>query len=185
MKFQLKSLFKPAGDQKRAINEILESFSHNQDEIVLLGATATGKTFTVANIIQKIQKPTFVFCHNKTLAGQLYAEFKSFFPNNRVEYFVSNFDFYQPEAYMPKTDTYIDKTATSNSEIEMMRLSAMNALVSRPDTIVVCSVASIYGTFDPKKYKSMFFELKINQKISRKELLTALVKRGYRRNDYD
>ena len=185
MKFQLESPFKPAGDQKRAINEIMEKFLHNQNEVVLLGATATGKTFTVANIIQKIQKPTFVFCHNKTLAGQLYAEFKSFFPNNRVEYFVSNFDFYQPEAYMPKTDTYIDKTATSNSEIEMMRLSAMNALVSRPDTIVVCSVASIYGTFDPKKYKSMFFELKVDQKISRKELLAALVKRGYRRNDYD
>ena len=138
--FDLVSKFSPRGDQEKAIKELSEGITKgNKRYQVLLGATGTGKTFTISNVIKNVNKPTIVMAHNKTLAGQLYAELKEFFPNNRVEYFISNFDFYQPEAYLPKTDTYIDKNALTNQEIEMMRSSAINSLIERKDTIVVAS----------------------------------------------
>ncbi|WP_342189718.1 excinuclease ABC subunit UvrB [Spiroplasma endosymbiont of Dilophus febrilis] len=183
--FKLVADFKPAGDQPKAIASLIQGIKENQQFQVLLGATGTGKTYTIANVIAKINKPTLILSHNKTLAMQLYGELKGMFPENRVEYFVSNFDFYQPEAYMPKTDTYIDKTAKSNSDIEMMRLSAMNALVTRKDVIVVASVAAIYGAQDPDEYKKSFFEIRQGQKVERKVLLYFLVNSGYTRNDLE
>ena len=156
-RFELISKYKPTGDQPQAIAELVDGLEKGKKVQVLLGATGTGKTFTVSNVIQKVQKPTLVLVHNKTLAGQLYAEFKEFFPNNRVEYFVSNFDFYQPEAYLPKSDTYIDKNAVMNEEIEMLRTSAINSVIERRDTIVVASVASIYGLTDPDEYRRLVF----------------------------
>ncbi|WP_339023987.1 excinuclease ABC subunit UvrB [Spiroplasma endosymbiont of Agriotes lineatus] len=183
--FKLVADFKPAGDQPKAIASLIQGIRENQQFQVLLGATGTGKTYTIANVITKINKPTLILSHNKTLAMQLYVELKGMFPENRVEYFVSNFDFYQPEAYMPKTDTYIDKTAKSNSDIEMMRLSAMNVLVTRKDVIVVASVAAIYGAQDPNEYKKSFFEIRNGQKIERKVLLHFLINSGYTRNDLE
>ena len=138
--FVIHSEFKPTGDQPEAIKKLVEGLNEGKKYQVLLGATGTGKTFTMANVIEKVQKPTLILVHNKTLAGQLYSEMKELFPENRVEYFVSNFDFYQPEAYIPSTDTYIDKSALMNEEIEMMRVSAVNSIVSRRDTIVVASL---------------------------------------------
>jgi excinuclease ABC subunit B len=184
-KFDLQSKYKPAGDQPQAIKELLQGINHHVKDQVLLGATGTGKTFTMANIIKEVNKPTLVLAHNKTLAMQLYYELKDLFPNNRVEYFVSNFDFFQPEAYLPSRDLYIDKTAKQNMELDMMRLSAMNALMTRNDTIVVASVASIYALQDPKTYFEAFFEVSVGQKISKKKLLTFLVKTGYLRNEMD
>ena len=146
--FKIVSKFKPTGDQPAAIEKLVAGLNNGKKLQVLLGATGTGKTFTMANIIEQTQRPTLVLVHNKTLAGQLYSEFKELFPNNRVEYFVSNFDFYQPEAYIPKSDTYIDKNAVMNEEIEMLRTSAINSVIERRDTIVVASVASIYGLTD-------------------------------------
>ena len=154
-------------------------------EQVLLGGTGTGKTFTVSNVIAAVNKPTLVLAHNKTLAGQLYSELKEFFPENRVEYFISNFDFYQPEAYIPGRDLYIDKNAKTNYEIEMLRSAAMNSLIEREDVIVVASVASIYGLGNPEQYKEMIFALRVGQDIDRKELLTYLVDRQYQRNDIE
>ncbi|WP_215826121.1 excinuclease ABC subunit UvrB [Spiroplasma endosymbiont of 'Nebria riversi'] len=183
--FKLVADFKPAGDQPKAIASLIQGIKENQQFQVLLGATGTGKTYTIANVIAKINKPTLILSHNKTLAMQLYGELKGMFPENLVEYFVSNFDFYQPEAYMPKTDTYIDKTAKSNSDIEMMRLSAMNALVTRKDVIVVASVAAIYGAQDPDEYKKSFFKIRNGQKVERKALLYFLVNSGYTRNDLE
>lgn len=184
--FKLISNFEPKGDQIKAIeiltNQILD---HNKRDQVLLGATGTGKTFTIANVIIKLQRQTLILAHNKTLAMQLYLELKDFFPENRVEYFVSNFDFYQPEAYIPRTDSYIDKTSQQNMELDMMRLSALNALSTRKDTIVVASVAAIYGAQDPEEYKKSFFEIKVNQKLSRKDLMAYLVHSGYERNDIE
>ena len=147
--FELVSSFLPTGDQPQAIASLSAGLEQGKKWQVLQGATGTGKTFTMANIIQRAQKTTMVLVHNKTLAAQLYGEFKELFPHNRVEYFISNFDFYQPEAYLPKTDTYIDKQVVMNEEIEMMRASAVNSLLEREDTIVVCSVASIYGLSEP------------------------------------
>ncbi|AHI52415.1 excinuclease ABC subunit UvrB [Spiroplasma culicicola] len=181
--FELVTEFKPGGDQPAAIAQLIEGLKENKKHQVLLGATGTGKTFTMANVIKTINKPTLVLAHNKTLAMQLYIELKELFPNNRVEYFVSNFDFYQPEAYIPAKDLYIDKDAKRNNDLEMMRLSAMNALTIRQDTIVVASVAAIYATQDPKEYSEVFFELAVGQAISKKELLTFLVQTGYTRND--
>ena len=168
--FELVSNFKPTGDQPEAINALVEGLEKGEKFQTLLGATGTGKTFTIANVIAKVNKPTLVLVHNKTLAGQLYAEFKSLFPNNRVEYFVSNFDFYQPEAYIPRSDTYIEKNAVQNDEIEMMRTAAINSVLDRNDTIVVASVASIYGLTDPNEYRELIFTLRKNEKINRKEL---------------
>ncbi len=184
-KFELVSEYKPMGDQPTAIKQLVDGINNGVREQVLLGGTGTGKTFTVSNVIEQVNKPTLVLAHNKTLAGQLYSELKEFFPNNRVEYFVSNFDFYQPEAYIPKSDTYIDKTAQTNYEIEMLRSSAMNSLLERRDTIVVASVASIYGLGNPEQYKEMIFSLRTEQMIDRKELLTYLVDRQYHRNDIE
>ncbi|ATI73704.1 excinuclease ABC subunit UvrB [Mesoplasma florum] len=184
-KFELNSSFKPGGDQPKAIEKLLKGLKENKKHQVLLGATGTGKTFTMANIIKEINKPTLVLAHNKTLAMQLYYELMEFFPNNRVEYFVSNFDFFQPEAYKPATDLYINKDARINMELDMLRMSAMNALSISNDTIVVASVAAIYPSQDPVQYASSFFELKTGQKFSKRELLTYLVKTGYTRNDIE
>lgn len=183
--FKLVSEYQPMGDQPEAIKELVAGIKAGKKEQVLLGGTGTGKTFTVSNVIQAVNKPTLVLAHNKTLAGQLYSELKEFFPENRVEYFVSNFDFYQPEAYIPGRDLYIDKNAKTNYEIEMLRSAAMNSLIERRDTIVVASVASIYGLGNPEQYKEMIFSLRVDQDIDRKELLTYLVERQYQRNDME
>ena len=184
-KFQLVSPYKPTGDQPKAIDKLVQGLNDNKKFQVLKGATGTGKTFTMANIIEKINKPTLVLVHNKTLAGQLYAEFKELFPHNRVEYFVSNFDFYKPEAYLPATDTYIEKNAVMNEEIEIMRASSINSVLERSDTIIVASVAAIYGLSDPKEYQSLVFFLHKGEEIDRKDLLTRLVNNQYIRNNLD
>lgn len=183
--FDLQSQFQPKGDQVSAIEKLTKGILDGSKEQVLLGATGTGKTFTMANVIKNVNKPTLVLAHNKTLAGQLYSELKEFFPNNRVEYFVSYFDFYQPEAYIPSSDTYIDKTTKSNEEIEMLRGSALNSCLERNDVIVVASVACIYGASDPKEYTSMVYTLRVNEEISRKEIINNLVDRQYKRNDIE
>ena len=184
-KFKLVSKFKPTGDQPEAIDSLVQGLKNHKHEQVLLGATGTGKTFTIANVIERVQKPTLVFAHNKTLAGQLYSEFKEFFPENAVEYFVSNFDYYQPEAYLPKSDTYIEKNAVTNDEIDMLRMSAYNSLLERKDVIVVASVACIYASSNPSDYKDMFFTLKVGETIDRQELARKLILRQYQRNDVD
>ncbi|MBQ2079845.1 MAG: excinuclease ABC subunit UvrB, partial [Erysipelotrichaceae bacterium] len=177
--------YKPMGDQPAAIDSLVAGLKRGEHEQVLLGATGTGKTFTIANVIEKVNKPTLVFAHNKTLAGQLYSEFKALFPENAVEYFISNFDFYQPEAYMPKTDTYIEKNAVTNDEIDMLRMSAYNSLLERRDVIVVASVACIYAGSNPEDYKEMFFSLKVGEIIDRQDLIKRLVVMQYQRNDMD
>ncbi len=184
-KFELVSPFKPMGDQPAAIEELVKGLESGKKAQVLLGATGTGKTFTIGNVIERVNKPTLVFVHNKTLAGQLYGEFKELFPNNRVEYFVSNFDFYQPEAYMPKTDTYIEKNSMTNDELDMLRMAAVNSVLERRDTIIVCSVACIYAASDPEQYRDMFFTLRVGEKIERNELLFKFIDRQYKRNDMD
>ena len=183
--FQLTSPFQPTGDQPLAIEKLIQGLQDQKPWQVLLGATGTGKTFTMANVIQRVQRPTLVLVHNKTLAGQLYSEFKELFPHNRVEYFVSNFDFYQPEAYMPKTDTYIEKDAVMNDEIEMLRTSAINSVLERRDTIVVASVASIYGLSDPKEYTQLVFQLRVGETIDRKVFFKRLIDAQYKRNNLD
>lgn len=183
--FQLESRYQPTGDQPEAISELVKGLLENKKWQVLKGATGTGKTFTMANIIQKAQRTTLVLVHNKTLAAQLYGEFKELFPHNRVEYFISNFDFYQPEAYLPKTDTYIDKQVVMNEEIEMMRASAVNSLLEREDTIVVASVASIYGLSDPDEYRNLAFTLHVGEPFDIKTITQKLVQAQYRRNDMD
>ena len=183
--FDLVSNYKPEGDQPKAIKKLVDGLHEGKKQQVLLGATGTGKTFTVSNVIAQVNKPTLVFVHNKTLAGQLYSEFKEFFPNNRVEYFVSNFDYYQPEAYIPSTDLYIDKNATTNVELDMLRMAAVNSILERRDTIIVASVACIYGASNPEQYRDMFFTLRVGDIIDRKELMGKLVSRQYTRNDMD
>ena len=184
-RFQLVSNFEPKGDQPKAIEQLVEGLYENKKAQVLLGATGTGKTFTVSQVIAKVNRPTLVLVHNKTLAGQLYSEFKELFPNNRVEYFVSNFDYYQPEAYMPRTDTYIEKNAMINAELDMLRLSSINSILQRRDTIVVASVACIYASSDPELYRDMFFTIRVEEKIDRQQLLHRLVERQYQRNDIE
>ena len=183
--FKIVSKFKPTGDQPTAIEKLVKGLNDGKKLQVLLGATGTGKTFTMANIIEQTQRPTLVLVHNKTLAGQLYSEFKELFPNNRVEYFVSNFDFYQPEAYIPKSDTYIDKNAVMNEEIEMLRTSAINSVIERRDTIVVASVASIYGLTDPEEYKQLVFDIRVGETININGFLKRLVDAQYKRNNLD
>ena len=151
--FELVSNYKPSGDQPEAIKELVEGIKNNKKQQVLLGATGTGKTFTIANVIKEVNKPTLVLAHNKTLAGQLYAELKELFPNNRVEFFISYYDYYQPEAYVPQSDTYIDKTSSINDEIDELRHSATNALISRKDVIVVASVSCIYGIGEKEEFR--------------------------------
>lgn len=184
-KFELISKYSPTGDQPQAIEKLVNGIKEGKKMQVLLGATGTGKTFTISNVIAKTNKPTLVLVHNKTLAGQLYAEFKELFPNNRVEYFVSNFDFYQPEAYIPKSDTYIDKNAVMNEEIEMLRTSAINSVLERSDTIVVASVASIYGLTDPDEYRNLSFSLRVGDVIDRNKLFKSLIEGQYKRNNYE
>lgn len=184
-RFEIVSKFKPTGDQPTAISHLVKGIEEGKRLQVLLGATGTGKTFTMANVIEKVQRPALILVHNKTLAGQLYSEFKELFPNNRVEYFVSNFDFYQPEAYIPKSDTYIDKTALMNDEIEMLRTSAINSILERRDTIIVASVASIYGLTDPDEYRNLVFDIRVGEEINRQEFYKALVDAQYKRNNLD
>lgn len=184
-KFELVSKFEPKGDQIKAIGALTDGILEGKKEQVLLGATGTGKTFTVSQVIAKLNRPTLVFVHNKTLAGQLYSEFKEFFPNNRVEYFVSNFDYYQPEAYLPGSDTYIEKSSMINQELDMLRHAAQNSVLQRRDTIIVASVASIYATADPSYYKEMLYVMRVGQEISREDLMRDLVKRQYIRNDIE
>ncbi len=184
-KFELVSDYRPSGDQPEAIDKLVAGLEENKKYQVLLGATGTGKTFTISNVIERVNRPTLVFVHNKTLAGQLYSEFKEFFPHNRVEYFVSYFDYYQPEAYLPKTDTYIDKNTKTNEELDMLRMAAVNSVLERRDTIIVASVASIYGASNPEQYRHMIFSLRTGQMIERNELMLALVHQQYKRNDSD
>ncbi len=183
--FKIVSSFKPTGDQPKAIKQLVDGINKGKKEQILLGATGTGKTFTMANIIEKTQKPTIILEPNKTLAGQVYSEMKDLFPNNRVEYFVSNFDFYQPEAYIPSSDTYIDKSALMNEEIEMMRTSAINSILERRDTIIVASVASIYGLTDPSEYIKLVFEVRVNEKIDRNSFIKRLIESQYKKNNID
>ena len=183
--FELVSDYKPAGDQPEAIASLVEGIREGKKHQVLLGATGTGKTFTMSNVIAAVNKPTLVFAHNKTLASQLYAELKEFFPNNHVEYFVSYFDYYQPEAYMPKTDTYIDKNTKTNEELDMLRMAAANAALHHPDTIIVASVACIYGASNPESYRHMIDTIRVGDVIDRKELMTRLINQQYRRNDME
>lgn len=183
--FDLVSTYTPQGDQPQAIDKLVEGIRSGKKEQVLLGATGTGKTFTISNVIARVNKPTLVFAHNKTLAGQLYSEFKEFFPHNRVEYFVSNFDYYQPEAYLPKTDTYIDKNATTNIELDMLRMAAVNSILERRDTIIIASVACIYGASNPDQYRDMFFSIRVGDIIDRKDLMRRLVAQQYSRNDME
>lgn len=184
MGFELKSDYKPTGDQPAAIDELCEHLNEGVDAVTLLGVTGSGKTFTMANVIERLQRPALILSHNKTLAAQLYGEFKEFFPNNAVEYFVSYYDYYQPEAYMPTTDTYIEKDLSINDEIEKLRLSASSALLSgRKDVIVISSVSCLYGIGNPEDFHSNTIKLIKGQKISRSKLLYALVDSQYSRNE--
>ena len=184
-KFEIVSKYSPSGDQPKAIEKLVENLNAGVKEQVLLGATGTGKTFTIANVVQAVNKPTLVLAHNKTLAGQLYSELKEFFPNNAVEYFVSYYDYYQPEAYVPSSDTFIEKDAKTNDEIDKLRHSATAALLERNDVIVVASVSCIYGIGDPQEYKSMMVSIRVGTEMERNELLKELVRIQYQRNDID
>ena len=183
MSFQLQSNYKPRGDQEQAIAKLLKSVEGGNRHQTLMGVTGSGKTFTMANVIQQLDRPTLVISHNKTLAAQLYSEFKQFFPRNAVEYFVSYFDYYQPEAYIPRSDTYIEKDSSINEEIERLRLAATSALLSRRDTIVVASVSCIYGVTSPEDYLQMLLTVKRGQHISREAVLSRLIEMLYERND--
>ena len=183
--FKLVSQYKPSGDQPKAIKELVEGIKNGKKEQVLLGATGTGKTFTIANVIKEVNKPTLVLAHNKTLAGQLYSELKELFPENRVEYFVSYYDYYQPEAYVPSTDTYIEKDASINDEIDELRHSATSELINRKDVIVVASVSCIYGIGEVEEYKAHTITLNIGDKIERDAVLKKLVEMLYERNNID
>src|SRR6478736_5133563 len=183
MTIQLESTFKPRGDQGHAIAKLIKSVEAGNPHQTLLGVTGSGKTFTVANVIRELNKPTLIISHNKTLAAQLYSEFKQFFPNNAVEYFVSYFDYYQPEAYIPRTDTYIEKDSSINEEIERLRLSTTSALLSRRDVIVIASVSCIYGLGSPEDFQNMLMTVKVGEQISRETVLGKMVEMLYERND--
>ncbi|WP_017756402.1 excinuclease ABC subunit UvrB [Calidifontibacillus oryziterrae] len=183
--FELKSKYQPQGDQPKAIEKLVQGIHAGKKYQTLLGATGTGKTFTVSNVIQQVNKPTLILAHNKTLAGQLYSEFKEFFPNNAVEYFVSYYDYYQPEAYVPQTDTFIEKDASINDEIDKLRHSATSSLFERKDVIIVASVSCIYGLGSPEEYKELVVSLRVGMEIERNELLRKLVDVQYNRNDID
>lgn len=185
MLFKLNSKYKPSGDQPNAIEELAKGLEEGKKEQVLLGATGTGKTFTIANVIERVNKPTLVLAHNKTLAGQLYSELKELFPENKVEYFVSYYDYYQPEAYVPSTDTYIEKDSSINDEIDELRHAATSALLSRRDVIVVASVSCIYGIGEVEEYKNKMLTLSVGDKTERNQVLTKLVDMLYERNDLD
>src|SRR3989440_11537452 len=183
--FELVSPYEPAGDQPQAIKKLTEGLQAGAQHQTLLGVTGSGKTFTVANVIRNINKPTLVISHNKTLAAQLYAEFKGFFPNNAVEYFVSYFDYYQPEAYVPRTDTYIEKDSSRNEEIERLRLSTMSSLFARRDVVVVASVSCIYGVGSKEDYEAMGVPILAGQEMTREQFLERVVDLQYNRNDIE
>ncbi|WIL70913.1 excinuclease ABC subunit UvrB [Staphylococcus cohnii] len=183
--FKLQSDFDPKGDQPEAIRQIVDGVNAGKRHQTLLGATGTGKTFTMSNVIQQVGKPTLIIAHNKTLAGQLYSEFKEFFPENRVEYFVSYYDYYQPEAYVPSTDTFIEKDASINDEIDQLRHSATSALFERDDVIIIASVSCIYGLGNPEEYRDLVVSVRVGMEMDRSELLKKLVDVQYTRNDID
>ncbi|MDO8360983.1 MAG: DEAD/DEAH box helicase family protein, partial [Devosia sp.] len=184
-RFVLKSEYRPAGDQPAAIERLVANFESGLAVQTLLGVTGSGKTYTIANVVERIQKPTLVLAPNKTLAAQLYGEFKSFFPDNAVEYFVSYYDYYQPEAYVPSTDTFIEKDSAINEHIEQMRLSATKALLSRRDSLIVASVSAIYGLGDPNEYFKMVLHLVRGDRIDQRELIRRLTEMQYVRNDME
>ncbi len=185
MEFKLQAPFQPMGDQPQAIKKLIQGIKDGEQHQVLLGATGTGKTYTIANVIQEMQLPALIIAHNKTLAAQLYAEFKSFFPENAVEYFVSYYDYYQPEAYVPHHDLFIEKETDINEEIERLRLAATTALMSRKDVIIVASVSCIYGLGNPEAYGSVVIELQVGSVYRRNALLRQLIEGQYSRNDID
>ena len=185
VKFDLVSEFAPTGDQPEAIAKLVEGFRKGNQFQTLLGATGSGKTFTMANIIKELGKPTLIMAHNKTLAAQLYSEFKEFFPNNAVEYFVSYYDYYQPEAYVPSTDTYIEKDSAINDEIDKLRHSATAALTERKDVIIVASVSCIYGLGSPIDYQDMTVSLRPGMERDRDDIIHKLIDMQYIRNDLD
>jgi excinuclease ABC subunit B len=183
--FKIKSDYTPQGDQPEAIRQLVESIRSGNRCQTLLGVTGSGKTFSMANVIQELQRPALIISHNKTLAAQLYSEFKAFFPDNAVEYFVSYYDYYQPEAYIPQTDTYIEKDSSINEEIERLRISASSSLISRNDVIVIASVSCIYGLGSPEDFKAMMIPLRAGLELSRDDFLENLVTILYNRNDID
>ncbi len=183
--FELEAPYQPAGDQPQAMAKLTEGILSGAKHQTLLGVTGSGKTFTIANVIRNVNKPTLVISHNKTLAAQLYAEFKGFFPRNAVEYFVSYFDYYQPEAYIPRTDTFIEKDSSRNEEIERLRLSTMSALFARRDVVVVASVSCIYGIGSKEDYEAMVIPLRLGQEITREQFLERVVDLQYNRNDIE
>ena len=185
IEFKLESTFKPAGSQPEAIAKLVRGLRAGMPKQTLLGVTGSGKTFSMANVIAAVNKPTLVLAHNKTLAAQLYEEFKDFFPTNRVEYFVSYYDYYLPESYIPQKDQYIEKDSQVNERIEQMRLSATASLLSRSDTIIVSSVSCIYGLGNPANFMGMGFELKVGESIARKEILSKLTDIQFERNDIE
>ncbi|MCW8924706.1 MAG: DEAD/DEAH box helicase family protein, partial [Xanthomonadales bacterium] len=182
---KLFSDYEPAGDQPQAIDALVQGLRGGMQHMTLLGVTGSGKTFTIANVIQELQRPTLVMAPNKTLAAQLYGEFRSYFPRNAVEYFVSYYDYYQPEAYVPSSDTYIEKDASVNEHIEQMRLSATKALLERRDTIIVATVSAIYGLGDPTQYLSMVLHLTVGEIINQRNILRRLAEMQYSRNDLE
>src|SRR5512144_3384898 len=184
-RFTLTSDFEPRGDQPRAIDELTAGLERGDKHQVLLGVTGSGKTFTMASVIAQVNRPALVLAHNKTLAAQLYQEFKAFFPRNAVEYFVSYYDYYQPEAYVPQCDTYIEKEATINDEIDRMRLSATRSLFERRDVVIVASVSCIYGLGSPEAYYGMLLFVRQGDTLDRRDLLARLVEARYDRNDYE
>ena len=184
-KFDLVSKFQPGGDQPQAIEKLVAGFKSGQSRQTLLGATGTGKTFTAAHVIAQLGKPALVLSHNTTLAAQLYKEFRAFFPNNAVQYFVSYYDYYQPEAYIPQRDIYIEKDALINENIDRLRLAATSALVSREDVIIVASVSCIYGLGSPSDYKRMMVHMSKGETVERNQLLLRLVDIQYERNDIE
>jgi excinuclease ABC subunit B len=185
MDFKLVSSYSPRGDQRTAIEELTKGLAEGEKHQVLLGVTGSGKTFTMAKVIERLNRATLVMAHNKTLAAQLFHEFRGFFPHNAVEYFVSYYDYYQPEAYIASTDTYIEKESTINEEIERLRLSATRSLFERRDVVIVASVSCIYGLGSPEAYYGMLLFLERGQKISRRDIVTKLVEILYERNDMD
>src|SRR2546422_51169 len=183
--FELVAPYQPSGDQPQAIAKLTQGILSGAQHQTLLGVTGSGKTFAIANVVKNVSKPTLVISHNKTLAAQLYAEFKSFFPNNAVEYFVSYFDYYQPEAYIPRTDTFIEKDSSINEEIERMRLSTMSSLFSRRDVVVVASVSCIYGIGSKEDYEAMVIPIRASMEMTRDHFLHRLVDLQYTRNDIE
>ena len=184
-KFVLKAPYKPTGDQPQAIEQLVKGFKEGNQCQTLLGVTGSGKTFTMANVIEQLQKPTLVIAHNKTLAAQLYGEFKEMFPDNAVEYFVSYYDYYQPEAYVPSSDTYIAKDSSINDEIDKLRLSATASLIERRDVIIISSVSCIYGLGEPENFEKMMVSLRPGMEKDRDEVLRQLIDIQYDRNEMD